>query len=96
MIAVTEDVGGEDAVDVGRGGIGGLGEGDGNRRFRGCGTRISAIETRLVGEAEDFEGGQAELAAGGDGEGLEEVEVFEGVVGVEGDEFGPVVAAGSR
>ena len=49
---------------------------------------------RLRGEAEDFEGGQAELAAGGDGEGLEEVEVFERVVGVERDELGPVVAAG--
>jgi hypothetical protein len=50
----------------------------------------------FVGEAEDFEGGQAELAAGGDGEGLEEVEVFEGVVGVERDEFGPAIAIGRR
>ncbi len=45
-------------------------------------------------EAEDFEGGEAELAAGGDGEGLEEVEVFEGVVGVERDELAASVAAG--
>src|ERR1700760_1205967 len=45
-------------------------------------------------EAENFEGGQAEVAAGGYGKGLEKVEFFEGLVGVECDEFGPVVAAG--
>ena len=50
--------------------------------------------TRVGGEAEDFEGGQAELAAGGDGKGLEEVEVFERVVRVERDEFGPAIAIG--
>src|ERR1039458_27214 len=50
--------------------------------------------SRFVDEAEDFEGGQAELAARGDGKGLEEVEVFERVVRVERDEFGPAIAIG--
>ena len=78
---------------MGRGGVGGLGEGDGDG---GGGSPRAWTVSRIrlgCGEAEDFEGGQAELAARGDGEGLEEVEVFQGMVRVERDELGPVVAA---
>src|ERR1039458_9200661 len=50
--------------------------------------------SRFVDESQNFEGGQAELAARGDGKGLEEVEVFERVVRVERDEFCPAIAIG--
>ena len=84
LVAVAEDVGGEDAVDVRGCGVGGFGEGDLDRGF----------ELIVRGETQDLQCGQAELAASGDGEALEEVEVLEREVGVERDQFGPVVAAG--
>ncbi len=96
LVAVAVNIGGEDAVDVRCGGVGGFGEGDGDGWFHGWNPHLRSEMwgTRVGGEAEDFEGGQAELAAGGDGKGLEEVEVFERVVRVERDEFGPAIAIG--
>ena len=102
LIAVAEDIGGEDAVDVRGGRVGGLGEGDLDRWFEGknpgltsesWGTQIGGWGTRLVDKTKDFEGGQAELAAGGDGEGVEEVEVLEREIGIEREQLDPVVAA---
>ncbi len=110
MVAVAEDFGREDTIDVRTGGVSGFGEGDSDRvgkswwrgddafaGARGAASKIFVgifflrtfgyVRGLLVGEAKDFKRGQAQLAVAGDGEGLEEVEVLEWVIGVEGDVF---------